>query len=54
MAAVRVAMTLLILLGSMWAAVGLFDSLTQVGIGLAVVGVAATVLGLVWFVEEDL
>lgn len=47
----RVGLTLTILLGLMWAAVGLFDSLAQVAVGLIVTGVAGLGIGLVDYLD---
>jgi len=48
----RIGFTITILLGAIWAAVGLFDSLAQVAIGLLLGGAAALALGLVDYLEQ--
>lgn len=48
----RVGLTLTILLGLMWAAVGLFDSLTQVAVGLILAGVSGVGIGLVDYLDN--
>lgn len=48
----KIGFTLTMLLGAMWAAVGLFDSLTQVAVGLIVMASASIGLGAVQWVED--
>lgn len=49
---IRIGMAISVLIGAMYAATGLFESLTQFGIGLAVVGLGMVGYGLCDFIES--
>lgn len=49
---IKIGLTLTMLVGAMWAAVGLFESLTQVAVGLVVTAVASIGLGAIHYVED--
>ena len=49
---IRIGMAISVLLGTMYATAGLFDSLTQFGLGLAVASLGVIGYGLCDFIED--
>ena len=50
---IRIGLTITIILGSIYAAAGLMTSLTDFGIGVAVVGTAWLLQGLITYLNEN-
>lgn len=49
---IKIGSIITVMIGLMWAAVGLFDSLGQIAVGLLVAGIASTGWGLADWLED--